>query len=172
MPYKSKEARNANLAIWREKNREKLRDYSTAYRKENKEDIKEKTDVWRSNNREDINNKSRKWVKNNPEVRAASVKKYTQSNPEKKSNNAHRRRAKLKGAGSFIVSNKFMKRLYLSACRFCGADKDIQADHIIPISKGGRHSEGNLQPLCGPCNRSKNDKLWIKFIKDKQVSVV
>ncbi|WP_306317623.1 MULTISPECIES: HNH endonuclease [unclassified Streptomyces] len=29
-------------------------------------------------------------------------------------------------------------------------------DHVIPLSKGGRHAIGNLMPACMPCNMSKS----------------
>lgn len=35
----------------------------------------------------------------------------------------------------------------------------LEIDHIIPMSKGGRTEEDNLQTLCWKCNRSKGDKI-------------
>ena len=42
-------------------------------------------------------------------------------------------------------------------CRRCGGEANLQIDHIIPFSKGGRTEEGNLQTLCKSCNVSKRD---------------
>lgn len=40
-------------------------------------------------------------------------------------------------------------------CKRCGSMDDIQLDHIVPWSRGGLDVAGNLQCLCGPCNRTK-----------------
>jgi 5-methylcytosine-specific restriction endonuclease McrA len=47
-------------------------------------------------------------------------------------------------------------------CAYCGAQWE-QLDHVIPISRGGAHSIGNLLPACGRCNRSKKDRLLIEW---------
>ncbi|MEC5211341.1 hypothetical protein RCH20_002424, partial [Psychrobacter sp. PL15] len=50
-------------------------------------------------------------------------------------------------------------------CQICSlstADEPnllLEIDHIIPLSKGGITSEGNLQTLCWKCNRSKGSKI-------------
>ena len=49
-----------------------------------------------------------------------------------------------------------------SMCQKCSKillDRDIEIDHIIPLSKGGATIESNLQVLCFDCNRSKGSKL-------------
>jgi hypothetical protein len=40
-------------------------------------------------------------------------------------------------------------------CLHCDTTDDLQIDHIWPASFGGPPVPGNLQTLCGPCNRSK-----------------
>ena len=44
-------------------------------------------------------------------------------------------------------------------CRACGiGDRDaLQADHIMPESKGGKTSLDNLQALCSVCNNRKQN---------------
>lgn len=46
-------------------------------------------------------------------------------------------------------------------CKVCGEHFELcemEADHIIPWSKGGRTVEENCQMLCMKCNRTKSDK--------------
>lgn len=35
----------------------------------------------------------------------------------------------------------------------------LEVDHVIPVSKGGLSTPGNLQTLCWRCNRTKSNKL-------------
>jgi hypothetical protein len=41
------------------------------------------------------------------------------------------------------------------ACVYCGADKSLEGDHIVPLSQGGSNDLTNLATACRPCNLSK-----------------
>ena len=45
------------------------------------------------------------------------------------------------------------------ACTGCGAQFDLQYDHVIPVALGGATTAANLQVLCAPCNRRKGAAL-------------
>jgi 5-methylcytosine-specific restriction endonuclease McrA len=40
----------------------------------------------------------------------------------------------------------------------CGKRKPLEADHVIPVCKGGTSWLHNIQPLCRSCNAKKHDK--------------
>ena len=50
-------------------------------------------------------------------------------------------------------------------CQMCGLSTEqepnllLEIDHIIPLSKGGKTTEENLQTLCWKCNRKKGTKI-------------
>jgi hypothetical protein len=44
-------------------------------------------------------------------------------------------------------------------CRRCRRAINLEIDHIVPVSKGGKTEESNLQVLCRRCNRAKWKKL-------------
>ena len=44
-------------------------------------------------------------------------------------------------------------------CRKCRSARNLEVDHIVPLSKGGSSDEFNLQTLCRRCNRRKWKKL-------------
>lgn len=60
---------------------------------------------------------------------------------------------------------EFIKKRDNYTCCYCGNStyKEpnllLEIDHIIPIAKGGRTTEDNLQTLCWKCNRAKSDKV-------------
>ena len=51
-------------------------------------------------------------------------------------------------------------------CAYCGAaDRPLQRDCVLPISRGGRYTLDNIAPACGSCNASKcNDEVtgWLR----------
>jgi hypothetical protein len=49
-------------------------------------------------------------------------------------------------------------------CQYCGYFGDeLECDHVHPISRGGTNELGNLITSCGPCNKSKRDKLLFEW---------
>lgn len=46
-------------------------------------------------------------------------------------------------------------RYWNSLCSYCGSDKNITLDHVIPLAKGGTNLTNNLICCCKSCNRSK-----------------
>lgn len=51
-------------------------------------------------------------------------------------------------------------------CAYCGAaDRALQKDCVLPISRGGRYTIDNVVPACASCNASKcNDEVsgWLR----------
>jgi 5-methylcytosine-specific restriction endonuclease McrA len=44
-------------------------------------------------------------------------------------------------------------------CAYCGAaDKPVQRDCVLPISRGGRYTLDNIAPACRSCNASKGSE--------------
>jgi hypothetical protein len=60
------------------------------------------------------------------------------------------------------VTNKIRFAVYQRdghRCCKCGNDNNLEIDHIIPISKGGKSNMDNLQTLCHSCNVEKGSRL-------------
>lgn len=69
------------------------------------------------------------------------------------------------------VSNRMRFAVYKRddyRCQKCGRKNiDLEVDHIIPISKGGKTTMDNLQTLCHKCNMLKSDKIEVGDLDKK-----
>ncbi len=51
-------------------------------------------------------------------------------------------------------------------CHYCGkkiAPKNLTMDHIVPISRGGKSTKGNITPVCKECNTKKKHMLLMEW---------
>ena len=64
---------------------------------------------------------------------------------------------RLPSADWHIVRSIVMERDRYS-CIYCGSDKQLEADHVVPLNRGGSNAFANLATACRPCNLSKGSK--------------
>lgn len=68
------------------------------------------------------------------------------------------------------ASQWWKRRLAKGVCHYCGNRfplKELTMDHIVPISKGGKTTKGNVVVCCKTCNTEKKSKLlmeWSKYL--------
>jgi len=73
-------------------------------------------------------------------------------------------RRRLATAGGTLTSAEWLQilREHKRLCFYCKEPKTpLTMDHVIPLSKGGRHDKVNVVPACGSCNSKKSTKLWL-----------
>lgn len=97
---------------------------------------------------------------------------YVKRNKDKKRFYERTREARIRcNGGNFSWSEwKKMKQEYKYTCPAClkkEPEIELTIDHIIPVSKGGKHTKSNIQPLCRFCNTSKNNHLIPKYERPK-----
>jgi 5-methylcytosine-specific restriction endonuclease McrA len=89
------------------------------------------------------------------------MRNWSRANPEKRRANEARRRA-LKRATSVgpvdYVAIVYKFGLNCHLCRQPIAWSDLEFDHVIPLSKGGSHTQSNIKPAHRTCNRRKYNK--------------
>jgi len=56
------------------------------------------------------------------------------------------------------VSRKEILRRDKHQCQYCGSKKNLTIDHVIPRSKGGKHTWDNVVIACEYCNSHKGDR--------------
>lgn len=65
-----------------------------------------------------------------------------------------RKKLKSRATKNYKFRWKIFKRDNFT-CQDCGCQKDLELDHIIPLSQGGEDKEDNMQTLCKRCNLQK-----------------
>lgn len=88
-----------------------------------------------------------------------------------------RRLVEMGGRVYRVTESDLVRQLarYRNRCAYCGVGLTrvqgpwcLEWDHVIPISRGGHHSVGNLLPTCRACNRGKESDLlvvWKAYLK-------
>lgn len=101
----------------------------------------------------------RKWRVENPEAERLTRKKWIETHKQQALGYTHKRHAQIRKAGSFTQEewDELCDR-YGRACLACGKIMPLTIDHVIPLSKGGKNTIDNLQPLCLKCNDSKGTR--------------
>lgn len=67
-------------------------------------------------------------------------------------------------------SQWWKRRCSKGVCHYCGQatkPKDLTMDHVVPISRGGKSTKGNVVPACKACNNKKKQLLpmeWEQYL--------
>jgi len=132
------------------------------YQEEHEEVISEYKKRWSAENEGSVSASKRKHYELNRDVIIARSKEWAEVNLEKvsqaKANNRRKRRAaRHASSGSFTAEEfKALCELYGNRCLACGdTGATLEADHVVPLTRGGSDDIDNIQPLCGSCNKKK-----------------
>lgn len=114
-----------------------------------------------------------------PEQSQAYLLEWRSANKERvlhyAKNATHKRRAQKAASGgtgiSFSAWNRLIAR-FRGRCAYCDQPprpgEILEQDHVVPLSRGGTHSEGNILPACDTCNVRKNDRLIVEWRWNKR----
>jgi 5-methylcytosine-specific restriction endonuclease McrA len=137
------EARTEYYKRWCAANPDKVKANCAAWRLDNLDRKKEMDRAYGAAHREQIKEKKKRWYLANYDMVVASL---------------HVRRALKVATGGKVTAKEWaaLVESYGGRCLRCGAtDKKLTLDHVVPLSKGGRNTIDNAQPLCKSCNCSK-----------------
>ena len=136
------------------------------WQKNNKSKVNKRNKLWKAANIEHVRESCRRYRKNNKEKENLRQKEWRRANPDKvRARTARYNARKLKAiditADQAVIDSRQSAATYLSDV----TGYDWHVDHTVPISKGGKHHEGNLQVVPQSWNNSKknyHDKRWIE----------
>jgi 5-methylcytosine-specific restriction endonuclease McrA len=139
---------------WYSRNREKRKEYSRRYREQHLDELNARQ---RERNRRKYEADPAAWLayyKAWRERNIARARLYVRI-----SNN--KRRA---AAGTFTLEEWLaLLGAHDGKCAYCGGKDRIEADHRIPLCRGGANTIGNILPACIHCNRRKHRKTEMEF---------
>ena len=93
------------------------------------------------------------------------AKRYLAENLERMRAIRRRRKGELR-ARAYLFTERDWSRLvarYRGCCAYCGRRSPLQREHVIPLSRGGTHSVGNILPACASCNYSKHTRTIMEW---------
>jgi 5-methylcytosine-specific restriction endonuclease McrA len=182
-----KEILAANV-VYAAAHEEEKRLYNIAYHAAHPEKGREGGRRWRAKpeNREKEKIRHRKQYKDSPEKKNAANKRWRMENPEKmnaihkewraanplvvRTNRARRRAREQNAPGKPYTAAEFRTICNASSwqCSYCAAVIDVvtvEADHIVPLSRGGSSGIENIAVSCRPCNIGKGARPLAVFLK-------
>jgi 5-methylcytosine-specific restriction endonuclease McrA len=127
--------------------------YEADYYRDNKERVLKRSAIYHQSNRERSKENAKRWTAQNKEKRSAINQTYKA-----------KRRSWEKTGASYTELLQW-KNSQEKVCYWCGVDCEdkFHVDHIMPLSKGGKHEIYNLAISCQPCNSRKSSKLPEEF---------
>ncbi len=155
---------------YQENNKDKELNRKREYYQANKATLLQKKKEYYKSNKAKILEKREQYRNENYEIIFQAQRDYVEANRELTRFRARARKARKRANGIYQIGIQEELKLRAKPCFYCGSLEEIQLDHVVPVSRGGVHSIGNLVPACRPCNSSKNKWFiteWKKIKRDK-----
>ena len=161
-----------NDPTWRERRKSAKR---VAYER-NKGKVRAAQKLWVAKNRDKTRETWRRFYANHADAERERSKKRAQYrknatrlwaklNPLKRAANESRRRARQRETACGDVDYAAVVQAAHGICAICGllvGNEPAHIDHIIPLARGGSHTQNNLQFTHGRCNNAKGARLLMK----------
>lgn len=152
--YKSPESKRAKNKAWQDAHPEKMAEYAAKYLSSDK--AKQYHVEWVAENRESVRAAARRYARANPEKVQARRRKWGREHPLEIRDYCGQYRARKKSTSDGTVNYKKILEEFGMVCHICNGDiadkADLHFDHVIPLSRGGRHTFDNVRPSHAHCN--------------------
>lgn len=96
---------------------------------------------------------------------------YRHHNREVRASQAKRRWSRTDRVPVTAKEWRSIKNRHDNRCAYCNAKTKLTMDHVVPLSRGGRHAPANILPACMPCNLSKRAMFLSEWRLKRRVEV-
>lgn len=156
----------ARSAAFKAANPERVAELRKAFHERHPERKAQYDRAYRESRRAEVEQRKADYYRLNAERVKARVRQWALANPERVSELRQRRRARVRGSAVGPID---VEALWTGLCGICGQQLDPSLrrpnlfsrsiDHIVPLAKGGTHTQDNLQWTHLVCNLRKGVKL-------------
>lgn len=119
---------------------------------------------WRAKNPEKRRAQSASRYRRDPSRQQRLSQSWRGRNPEKVRDIREARRARERAAFVEYVDRRVVWTVFDGRCGICSEPVHLGAmhiDHIVPLSRGGLHCYGNVQPAHETCNKHKGAGVYV-----------
>lgn len=97
----------------------------------------------------------------------AAARDWIKQHPEYNRLRYHRYRARLQGVEATLTVAEWHAILeaFGHRCAYCLRHGKMTQDHVVPVSRGGAHTAGNIVPACLSCNAKKGNRLIFVMLR-------
>jgi len=150
---------------WSRRNPAKAAATLKRYRVKNREKRAAKTRQWKADNPEKVAASRRQYYEENREREAINSRRWAQENPEAKAAKKSRRRARKKTLPDTLTAQEAARILAIGRAVY--PNQELHLDHIVPISKGGGTTLGNVHFIPASLNFGKGNRLPQEIYKQE-----
>ena len=124
---------------------------------------------WRAAHRELSRQRNREYKRalyaRDPEAQKARIAAYYAKHPDLLRAKDHRYRARRREAEGHFTGAEWVELVthYQYVCGYCGGPGPLQADHRVPLCRGGTNYIENIIPACARCNQRKGSETEAEF---------
>lgn len=122
-------------------------------------------------NRERCRRTSVAWRAKHPGKQSEASRRWELEHPDLKAHYQALRYARRRGNGGSHTLEQWHQKCaeYGNRCAYCGKDRPLTRDHVVPISKGGTDDIANIIPACQLCNSKKRTRTPEEFLKIRAI---
>lgn len=108
----------------------------------------------------------RNWARKNQPRCADQMRDWRNNNRERAREHVRSRRRKAQPLDPALILGRY--EVFGNRCAYCGSASKLEADHVIPMAKGGKHIAANIRPACRRCNASKAARKLSDWLADPE----